>query len=37
MRSFKARRDVRAQIEEKRQNKIVGRAIKQIYKHKGRP
>jgi ribosome biogenesis GTPase len=36
MRAFEARRDVRARIEEKRQGKIVGRAIKQIYKQKGR-
>jgi ribosome biogenesis GTPase len=36
LRSLEARRDIRAQIEEKRQNKVIGRAIKQIYKDKGR-
>ncbi len=36
IRAFENRRDVRARIEEKRRSKIVGRAIKQIYKHKGR-
>ena len=36
MRAFEARRDVRRQIEDKRRAKVVGRAIKQIYKHKGR-
>ena len=37
MRNFAARRDVRAQIEERRQGKIIGRAIKQMYKQKGKP
>jgi ribosome biogenesis GTPase len=36
LRSLDARRDVRARMEDKRQSKIIGRAIKQIYKHKGR-
>jgi ribosome biogenesis GTPase len=36
LRAFEARRDVRAQIEDKRRAKVIGRAIKQIYKHKGR-
>jgi ribosome biogenesis GTPase len=36
IRNLEARRDVRARIEEKRQGKIVGRAIKQVYRLKGR-
>ncbi len=36
MRAFEARRDVRAQIEEKRRSKTIGRAIKQLYKDRGR-
>jgi ribosome biogenesis GTPase / thiamine phosphate phosphatase len=36
MRAFDARRDVRAQIEEKRRAKTIGRAIKQLYKDRGR-
>jgi ribosome biogenesis GTPase len=35
-RALDVRRDVRAQIEEKRRNKVVGRAIKQLYKERGR-
>ena len=35
-RAFEARRDARAQIEEKRKMKTVGRAIKQLYKDRGR-
>jgi ribosome biogenesis GTPase len=37
MRAFEARRDVRAQIEEKRRGKIIGRAIKQIYRDREKP
>ena len=36
VRAFEAKRDIRLQIEEKRRAKAMGRAIKQIYKHKGR-
>jgi ribosome biogenesis GTPase / thiamine phosphate phosphatase len=36
IRAFDARRDARAQIEEKRQSKVIGRAIKQMYKIKNR-
>jgi ribosome biogenesis GTPase / thiamine phosphate phosphatase len=36
VRALDVRRDVRAQIEEKRRNKVVGRAIKQLYKERGR-
>ena len=36
IRALDARRDVRAQIEEKRQSKVVGRAIKQMYKIKNK-
>ena len=36
IRAFEAKRDIRRQIEEKRRAKVMGRAIKQIYKHKGR-
>jgi ribosome biogenesis GTPase len=32
MRAFAAKRDLRAQIDEKRRNKVMGRAMKQIYK-----
>lgn len=37
IRALDARRDVRAQIEEKRRAKVVGRAIKQLYKTRGKP
>ena len=36
LRALDARRDVRSRIEEKRRLKTVGRAIKQIYKERGR-
>ena len=36
MRAMDARRDVRSRIEEKRRLKTVGRAIKQLYKDRGR-
>jgi ribosome biogenesis GTPase len=36
MRALDARRDVRAQIEEKRRSKILGKAQKQLYKSRGR-
>ena len=36
MRVFDARRDARAQIDEKRRSKIIGRAQKQLYKDRGR-
>lgn len=36
MRAFEARRDVRSQIEEKRRSKTMGRALKQLYKDRGR-
>ena len=36
MRAFDARRDVRAQIDEKRRSKVIGRAPKQLYKDRGR-
>jgi ribosome biogenesis GTPase len=36
VRAFEARRDVRAQIDEKRRNKVIGRAIKQLYKDRDR-
>ena len=36
VRAFEVRRDVRAQIDEKRQAKTVGRALKQLYKDRGR-
>jgi ribosome biogenesis GTPase / thiamine phosphate phosphatase len=35
-RAFEARRDVRAQIDEKRRSKTAGRALKQLYKDRGR-
>jgi ribosome biogenesis GTPase len=37
IRELGARKDVRARIEEKRQGKIVGRAIKQLYKNRDKP
>ena len=36
LRAFNARREVKGRIEEKRRNKVVGRAIKQMYKERGR-
>jgi ribosome biogenesis GTPase len=36
LRAFNARREVKGRIEEKRQNKVVGRAMKQIYKERDR-
>jgi ribosome biogenesis GTPase / thiamine phosphate phosphatase len=36
LRELDARRDVRARIEEKRRGKIIGRAIKQVYKQRER-
>jgi ribosome biogenesis GTPase len=36
MRAMEARRDIRSRIEEKRRLKTVGRAIKQLYKDRGR-
>jgi ribosome biogenesis GTPase len=36
LRDLDARRDVRARIEEKRRGKVMGRAIKQLYKHRER-
>ncbi|MCA1586084.1 MAG: ribosome small subunit-dependent GTPase A [Acidobacteria bacterium] len=36
LRDFEARRDARAQIDEKRRNKIVGRSLKQLYKDRDR-
>jgi ribosome biogenesis GTPase len=36
MRAFEARRDARAQIEEKRRSKTVGRAMKELYKDRDR-
>ncbi len=36
IRALDARRDVRSQIEEKRRAKTVGRAIRQLYKDRGR-
>jgi ribosome biogenesis GTPase len=36
LRSLETRRSVRARIEEKRVGRVVGRAIKQMYKLKGR-
>lgn len=34
--ALEARRDVRAQLEEKRRSKVMGRAIKQLYRVRGR-
>jgi ribosome biogenesis GTPase / thiamine phosphate phosphatase len=36
IRAFDAKRDIRRQIEEKRRAKVIGRAIKQIYKNRDR-
>ena len=36
LRALDAKRDVRAQLEEKRRGKTMGRAIKQFYKQRGR-
>ena len=36
LRALDAKRDVRAQIEEKRRNKIVARSVKQLYRQRGR-
>jgi ribosome biogenesis GTPase / thiamine phosphate phosphatase len=36
LRELDARRDVRAQIEEKRRGKVTGRSMKQLYKQRGR-
>lgn len=36
LRDLEARRDIRAQIDEKRRNKIVGRSLKQLYKDRNR-
>jgi ribosome biogenesis GTPase len=36
MRSLEARRDARAQIDDKRRAKVIGRAQKQLYKNRGR-
>jgi ribosome biogenesis GTPase len=36
LRELDARRDVRAQIEEKRRGKVMGKSIKQFYKQRGR-
>lgn len=37
LRSFEARRDVRAQIDEKRRNKAIGRSTRQLYKGRDKP
>ena len=36
MRALDARKDVRAQIDDKRRAKVMGRAQKQLYKDRGR-
>jgi ribosome biogenesis GTPase len=37
IRALDARRDVRAQIDDKRRAKVVGRSMKQLYKNRGKP
>jgi hypothetical protein len=36
IRALDAKRDVRAQIDEKRRSKTIGRSMKQLYKDRGR-
>jgi ribosome biogenesis GTPase len=36
LRELESKRDVRAQIEEKRRGKVIGKALKQFYKQRGR-